>query len=71
MQDNGIGIAPEHLEKIFAPFQRLHGKQTYPGTGLGLAIVRKGAERMGGGAGVESEPGKGSRFWIDLMAANP
>jgi PAS domain S-box-containing protein len=69
VQDNGIGIAPEFLEKIFAPFQRLHGKGAYPGTGLGLAIVRKAAERMGGRAGVESEPGKGSRFWLELKAA--
>jgi PAS domain S-box-containing protein len=66
VEDNGIGIAPEHLERIFGAFERLHGKQAYPGTGLGLAIVRKGAERMGGRVGVESEPGKGSRFWVEL-----
>ncbi len=64
--DNGIGIAREHLAKIFEPFERLHGKQVYPGTGLGLAIVRKAVERMGGRVGVESEPGRGSRFWIEL-----
>ena len=69
VQDNGIGIAPEHLEKVFGAFQRLHGKNAYPGTGLGLTIVREGAERMGGRAGVESEPGKGSRFWIELKTA--
>jgi signal transduction histidine kinase len=69
VQDNGIGIAPEYLDKVFGTFQRLHGKNTYPGTGLGLAIVRKGAERMGGQTGAESEPGKGSRFWIQLQAA--
>jgi PAS domain S-box-containing protein len=66
VEDNGIGIAKENLEKIFAAFQRLHGKQAYPGTGLGLAIVRKGAVRMGGQVGVESELGKGSRFWVEL-----
>jgi signal transduction histidine kinase len=69
VRDNGIGIAPQYLEKIFGAFERLHGKQTYAGSGLGLAIVRKGAERMGGGAGVESEIGKGSRFWVELKAA--
>jgi PAS domain S-box-containing protein len=69
VQDNGIGIAPEDLERIFRAFERLHGKQAYPGTGLGLAIVRKGAERMGGRVGVDSEPGKGSRFWIELPPA--
>ena len=68
VQDNGIGIETENLERIFAPFERLHGKQTYPGTGLGLAIVRKGAQRMGGRAGVESEFGKGSRFWLELQS---
>jgi len=40
--------------------------QKYPGTGVGLALVRKGAERMGGRVGVESTPGHGSRFWIEL-----
>jgi PAS domain S-box-containing protein len=68
VEDNGIGIAPEDLVKMFGTFQRLHGKSAYPGTGLGLAIVRKGAERMGGRTGVESELGKGSRFWIELKA---
>ena len=66
VEDNGIGIAPEHHERIFRIFERLHGGEAYPGTGVGLAIVQKGAERMGGRAGVESEPGRGSRFWIEL-----
>ena len=69
IQDNGIGIASEHHEKIFGLFQRLHDNQTYPGTGIGLALVRKGAERMGGRVGVESDFGQGSRFWVDLPAA--
>jgi len=69
VEDNGIGISQEHLQKIFRPFERLHSKHTYPGTGLGLAIVRKGAERIGGRVGVESEPGKGSRFWVEFTKA--
>jgi PAS domain S-box-containing protein len=71
VEDNGIGIAPEHHERIFGLFQRLHDNQTYPGTGIGLALVRKGAERMRGRVGVESEQGKGSRFWVDLPAGPP
>ena len=69
VEDNGIGISPENIEKIFGVFQRLHPKNVYPGTGIGLAIVQKAVERMGGRAGVESELDKGSRFWIDLPAA--
>lgn len=66
VEDNGIGIAPEHQRRIFEVFERLHGMETYPGTGVGLAVVRKGVERMGGRVGVESSLGGGSRFWIDL-----
>lgn len=64
--DNGIGIAPEHQERIFRVFERLHGAESYPGTGIGLAIVRKGLERMGGRAGVVSQLGQGCRFWLML-----
>ncbi|BCL38598.1 CHASE3 domain-containing protein [Nostoc sp. MS1] len=67
--DNGIGIAPEHQERIFRVFERLHGVEIYPGTGIGLAIVRKALEKMGGSCGVESQLGKGSRFWIALPKA--
>jgi PAS domain S-box-containing protein len=67
--DNGIGVAPDQHEKIFGLFQRVHRNESYPGTGIGLAIVRKGAERMSGQAGVESQVGQGSRFWVDLPAA--
>ena len=69
VEDQGIGIAPEHQERIFAVFERLHGVETYPGTGIGLAIVRKGIERLGGRVGVESARGHGSRFWIELPEA--
>ncbi len=68
VEDEGIGIAPTHQERIFVPFERLHGRETYPGTGIGLAIVSRVAERLGGACGVYSRPGGGSRFWIDLPA---
>jgi signal transduction histidine kinase len=67
--DNGIGIPEEHHSRIFRVFERLHTAETYPGTGIGLAIVRKGIERMNGRVGLESSPGQGSRFWIELPAA--
>ncbi|MEG4107334.1 CHASE3 domain-containing protein [Microcoleus sp. S13_C5] len=66
VEDNGIGIAPEHQKRIFRVFERLHGIESYPGTGIGLAIVKKGVDRMGGQVGVESQLGQGSRFWIQL-----
>lgn len=69
IEDNGIGIAPEHQERIFHVFERLHSSETYPGTGIGLAIVRKGLERMGGRTGVESRLGEGSQFWLALPKA--
>jgi signal transduction histidine kinase len=69
IEDNGIGIAPEHHERIFRVFERLHGVESYPGTGVGLAIVRKGLERMDGRVGIEPAPGGGSRFWIELPRA--
>jgi len=69
VEDNGIGIAPEHQDRIFLPFERLHASDEYPGTGIGLAIVKRAAERVGGAVGLESQPGRGSRFWVDLVAA--
>jgi len=71
VHDNGIGIAAEHQGKIFAVFERLHGTEEYPGTGVGLAIVRKAMERLGGRYGVDSTPGCGSTFWIELKEASP
>ncbi|HYF00153.1 MAG TPA: ATP-binding protein [Planctomycetota bacterium] len=70
VEDNGIGIAAPHFDKLFKVFERLE-PQRFPGTGIGLAVVRKAAERMGGVAGVSSNPGQGSRFWIELPATAP
>ncbi len=66
VEDNGIGIAPQFHKKIFGLFQRLHSQHSYPGTGVGLAMVQKGIERMAGRIGVDSEIGRGSRFWFLL-----
>jgi signal transduction histidine kinase len=69
VDDNGIGIAPEHQQKIFGVFQRLHGTEEFRGTGVGLAIVKRAVERMNGRVGVESAVGQGSKFWVDLPMA--
>lgn len=68
MEDNGIGIAPDHQKQVFKMFNRLHGDK-YVGTGIGLAIVEKSIARMLGKTGVESTPGKGSQFWFELKKA--
>jgi signal transduction histidine kinase len=65
--DNGIGIPKDAQERIFKMFQRLD--KSYEGTGVGLTVVRKAVEKMGGKVGLESEPGCGSRFWVELKAA--
>jgi PAS domain S-box-containing protein len=65
-RDNGIGIAPEHFDRIFNIFQRLHSTDVYPGTGIGLAIVKKAVDMMSGSITVESTPGEGTCFIIRL-----
>jgi PAS domain S-box-containing protein len=68
VQDNGIGIPPEHIGRVFEPFIRLPNATNAPGTGMGLAIVKKAAERLNGAVGADSTPGKGSCFWLELQA---
>lgn len=66
VEDDGIGIAPEHRAKVFEIFQRLHPASRYEGTGIGLAIVHKAIHRMGGQVGLEPGGSQGSRFWLEL-----
>jgi PAS domain S-box-containing protein len=69
VEDNGIGIAEPDHEKIFQLFTRLVDSAGYEGSGVGLAVVRRALDRMNGRVGVESEKGRGSRFWLELPAA--
>lgn len=69
IEDNGIGIEPRHMSRLFGMFERIHPKSAFEGNGIGLAIVKRAVHRLGGDVGVESTPGVGSRFWLDLQAA--
>jgi signal transduction histidine kinase len=66
--DNGIGIAPEFVDKVFVIFQRLHGREAYTGTGIGLAVCKKIVELHGGTIGIDTTTSSGTRLWFTLTA---
>ncbi|MFP4308107.1 MAG: sensor histidine kinase [Desulfococcaceae bacterium] len=71
VSDNGIGFEESQAERIFQPFQRLHGRGEYEGSGIGLAICRKIVERHGGLLTAKSRPGEGAAFEIRLPVHTP
>jgi light-regulated signal transduction histidine kinase (bacteriophytochrome) len=71
VHDNGIGFDEQYLEKIFAVFQRLHGRGEYEGTGVGLAVCRRITDRHGGAITARSRPGEGATFVVILPAQHP
>jgi signal transduction histidine kinase/HAMP domain-containing protein len=71
VEDTGSGIAAEEIDRIFERFYRGSGSLEQEGFGLGLSIARRMVDVMGGEIGVDSDEGRGSRFWIRLRAAQP
>lgn len=71
VEDQGTGIAPEHIDRLFGQFEQVDNSHTrkYGGTGVGLAIVKKLAGLMGGDAGCQSVLGQGSVFWVSVRLA--
>jgi PAS domain S-box-containing protein len=69
--DNGIGFEPRYADRIFGPFQRLHGRQEYEGTGIGLAIVRRIIERHRGTIQADGRPGEGATFTVRMPERQP
>ena len=71
VQDNGIGFDEKYLDKIFAVFQRLHGRTEYEGTGVGLAVCRRIVDRHHGSIIARSQPGQGATFLVTLPVRQP
>ena len=71
IQDNGIGFEEKYTDKIFAVFQRLHGRGEYEGTGVGLAVCRRITDRHGGTISALSKMGEGATFIVTLPVKHP
>jgi len=71
VEDNGIGLADQHSERVFGMFQRLHGRDQYEGSGVGLAICRKIVERHHGTIAARGVPGRGTTFTAILPVHSP
>lgn len=71
VEDDGIGIEPEHEDRVFDVFQRLHTQEEHGGTGIGLALAQRIVERHEGDIWVESTPGEGSTFYCSLPVVEP
>lgn len=69
VRDRGIGVPEQDRDRIFEPYERLHGRETYPGSGLGLAMVRRAVDRLVGRCGVEANPEGGSVFFLEFPEA--
>jgi len=71
VQDHGIGISPEHHQRVFVVFQRIHDSDAYEGPGIGLASVKKIVERHGGRIWLESQPGQGTTVYFSVLSVPP
>jgi signal transduction histidine kinase len=69
VRDNGIGLDPACADRIFRPFERLHGHSAFEGSGLGLAVCARIVDRHGGRIRVEGVPGAGATFIVSLPAS--